>query len=108
MSWHKIDIDNKKWSAGELVTFQQKFIALWDNSGCPKDMTLLCDMLPKPGTEKHSTYISFYFSPISFQYAFQLISDYEGVPCEQPTIEDVAYFAGDRGLVDTLRSVSSL
>ncbi len=107
MNWYKIDIDNRQISDGELIIIQDKFLTLYNNSGRPKYMTLLCDEQSRPGETRHSFYMSLYFSQTSFQYASQLISDYNGAPCEEPTRDKVAFLAGDREPVNLLRSDSS-
>jgi hypothetical protein len=102
MSWYQIDIDDIQMSAKELRIVKQKFIDLWHNSGCPKDMTLLCDTLPEPGKERYGAKISIYLSPVSSQFASKLIFDYKGTLCEQPSVDNVAFLAGDVRLFSSL------
>ena len=102
MSWYKIDIDDIQMSDKALRIVKKQFNDLWHNSGFPKDMTLLCDILPEPGKERYSAKISIYLSPVSSQFASKLIFDYKGAPCEQPSIDNVAFLAGDVRLFTSL------
>ena len=94
MIWHRVVFDNKQINVGELFDFQNKFRKLYLDSGSPKGMSLLCDMLPE-GIEGKSHKVSVYFSPGCLPYVSQLISDYSGEPCKQPDSSDVAFLTGD-------------
>jgi hypothetical protein len=82
MSWHKIILTIKDIAAGKNIILQEDFEKLWIDSGCPMEMALFCDAMPKyeqPGMEQ-----SHYVSPYSLPYASSFISSYSAVPCKKP------------------------
>jgi len=89
MSWYEVILSSEQVSEGISGKIQSDFEELFIEAGKPPEMALFCDSFPVPQ-------FSMYFSPVSAQYASDLISAYSGDACERPNASEVTLLVGDR------------
>ena len=89
MSWYEVILSSEQMAEGISEKIQSDFKALFIKAGTPPEMALFCDTFSVPQ-------FSMYFSPVSAQYAYDLISAYSGDTCEKPDASQVILLVGDR------------
>ena len=89
MSWYEVILSREQVVEGVSEKIQSDFEELFIKSGKPPEMALFCDIFTAPQ-------FSMYFSPVSLQYASDLISAYSGDPCKKPNASEVTLLVGDR------------
>ena len=89
MPWYEVILSREQLTDGISEKIQSDFEELFVKAGKPPEMALFCDTFTVPQ-------FSMYFSPISAQYASDLISSYSGDACEKPDASEVILLVGDR------------
>ena len=89
MSWYEVILSREQVVEGVSEKIQSDFEELFIKSGKPPEMALFCDIFTAPQ-------FSMYFSPVSAQYASDLIAAYSGDPCEKPNASEITLLVGDR------------
>jgi len=78
MPWFKITISSDNNYRELYAQIQNEFDALFVKENSPKDAALYSKKPSQDETE-------FYFSPGASRFAYRLIANYGGIPCEKPS-----------------------
>jgi hypothetical protein len=97
MSWTKVRLNSEQIEDQLLLDkLRKQFVKLYMVADGPDEMALLSDHKFKDGE------INFYFTPACKPSCDQLISQFNGKECDQPTIDQVFLLDGNDYALDLL------
>src|SRR5436305_108443 len=102
MSWYKISLPNES-SQNLALHIQMAFAEIYLANRGPKDVALLISETPNPPLVENCLY----FTPMASRLCADLIRQYNGQPCPEPSPSESGLLAGDEAYFSATRAAKA-